>query len=62
MNDVLKEIAVIYGAGFGTGVAVVFFCEQVLSIVREILADLKNKKGWWKFTNQQVNFLSYNKK
>ena len=45
MNDVLKEIAVIYGAGFGTGVAVVFFCEQVLSIVREILADLKNKKG-----------------
>jgi len=45
INDVLKEIAVIYGAGFGTGVAVVFFCEQVLSIVREILADLKNKKG-----------------
>lgn len=45
MNDVLKEIAVIYGAGFGTGVAVVFFCEQVLSIVREIFADLKNKRA-----------------
>ena len=45
MNDVLKEIAVIYGVGFGTGVSVVFFCEQVLSIVREILADLKNKKA-----------------
>lgn len=45
MNDVLKEIAVIYGAGFGTGVAVVFFCQQVLSLVREILVDLKNKKG-----------------
>lgn len=43
--NAIKEIAVIYGAGFGTGVAVVFFCEQALSIVREILAYLKNKKA-----------------
>lgn len=41
----MNEIAVIYGAGFGTGVAVCFFFVQALSLVREILVDLKNKKG-----------------
>lgn len=40
----MNEIAVVYGAGFGAGVAVFFFCQQVLSLVREILVDLKNKK------------------
>ncbi len=45
MNDVLKEIAVIYGAGFGTGVAVVFFCQQAVGLVREIIDYFKNKKG-----------------
>jgi len=40
----MNEIAVVYGAGFGTGVAVCFFCVQALSLVLEILAYLKNKK------------------
>ena len=43
--NVIKEIAVIYGAGFGTGVAVCFFFVQALSLVCEILAYLKNKKA-----------------
>ena len=43
--NAIKEIAVIYGAGFGTGVAVCFFCMEAFSLVREILADLKNKKA-----------------
>ena len=40
----MNEIAVIYGAGFGTGVAVCFFCVQALSLVREALNYFKNKK------------------
>jgi len=41
----MNEIAVIYGAGFGTGVAVVFSCQQAVGLVREIIDYFKNKKA-----------------
>ena len=42
--NAIKEIAVIYGAGFGTGVSVCFFCMEAFSLVREALNYFKNKK------------------
>ena len=43
--NAIKEIAFIYGVGFGNGVAVFFFCEQAVGLVREIIDYFKNKKA-----------------
>ncbi len=41
----MNEIAAVYGAGFGSGIAVCFFCMEAFSLIREVLVYFKNKKA-----------------
>ena len=43
--NAIKEIAVIYGAGFGSGIAVCFFCMEAFSLICEVLVYFKNKNA-----------------
>lgn len=41
----MNEIAAVYGAGFGSGIAVCFFCMEAFSLIREVFVYFKNKNA-----------------